>query len=451
MGSGSIIILGATPASEALIATLNRYGHQLTLVDPNESLLLKISSRYDINTICEYPSYPNTLALAGTAKADALIALTPSDETNLIACHVAKSQSAQIECITSLQHTQYAWGQTSPRYAEPIDSALSSTLSVFEDIKNLIKHPGFRHINHLGAKFVSASFNVSDDSSFIGMTLGEANQLLPKNMILAGLYRQNGWVKFRRNIKITENDTLLLVSSINNLSHHLFAAKSIQNILLMGVSELTAQVCDELSEYDITVIEPSQTLCNDFAMQHPNITIINDDPLDKPLLLSLGIKKAITIACGSDDEDNLVYSYQAKDAQGYKVFTLLNHMREGHIFEQGPIDYTINAPQILCDEILRDLLKSQNFLNFYTKQNYLQIASLLINNTHPFCHKKIWEIKLPAETFVGCVIRDNHPMFTEKSTQILPHDQIVLYSNHTKHADNPLESMFLSPSFLFHG
>ena len=73
MDSGSIIILGATPTSEALIATLNRYGHQLTLVDPDEPLLLKTSARYDISTICEHPSYPNTLALAETDKADALI------------------------------------------------------------------------------------------------------------------------------------------------------------------------------------------------------------------------------------------------------------------------------------------------------------------------------------------------------------------------------------------
>lgn len=451
MDHRSIIILGATPTSEAFIAMLNRYGNQITLIDQDMNNLKRIGVKYDINTICEFPSYPETLQLADTINASALIAITPSDETNLIACHVAKHQAPEITCITSLSTHGYSWGESRPSYAQPVNSALSCPLSIYEDIHKLLENPGYLHINQLGAEFYSASLKIDKGTPLIGMTLEEANQTLPKKMIMAGLRRQNAWVKFRRNIKIAEKDIILLVSSEKQLSNKRFSKQSPKNLILLGISDLTKQLCLNLPHYQITVIEPSRELCHSFSMAFPNITTINDDPLDKRLLDSLGTAQATVIACSNDDENNLVYSYQAKDTNSFKVFTLLNNLREGHIFEKGPIDYTINAPQVVCDEIIRDLLKARNVLNFYTKQNYLQIASLLVSPSHPYCNKVISDITLPEETFIGCIIRDHEALFTDKNTTVLDQDIIILYSNHTKQSYNPLEAMFLPPDYLFNG
>lgn len=449
MTQGFIIILGATPSSEAMIALLNQYDHAITLIDTDADKLAKVASKYDIQTICHTPSHPDALIEANITDATVLITNTRSDEMNLTACHVATSLNSEIKCFACLKNNTYLWEGDKPNYAAPINKLFSYTQSVYEDIHHLLELPSAKHISKLGNNLTALSISVIEDHPLNGKTLEETVSLLPEGSVLTGLYRQKQWTKYRKNIKLTEDDDILVITPSNKIGYFIHKSTSYKSILCLGISDFTHYVCQQNTTFPITVIERNENACHDFAEKMPDITVINDDPQDPTILSQYALENALVIAGGPDDEDNLVSSFQAHDSGAYKVFTLINHIRGGHVFETGPLDYIINAPQVICDEIIRDLLAKFDVSHFYTKHNYLQIAKIRITQNHAYLGKSIQDISLDTDIFVGCIIRNGSALFTSKQDTFELDDEIVIYSNHVKNQINPIESLLLHPKGLF--
>lgn len=448
----NIIILGANAASESLTELLNRYGHDLTIVEKNAAPLQSIASRHDVCTVLHYPSHPKALLAANINPNSVVIALTDSDETNFTGCHVAKSLQPVKAAIACFQKDHYLWEGNKPKYAAPFTQTVAINQSIYEDIQYMIDHPTFAHINKLSSEYYCASSTIHTEHKLYDMTLDEVKNTLPKDMIISGLYRNNEWIKYRKNIKLTKNDVLLMLihqKQLDTLKLQEHEAK-LKNILILGISHITEALCTHLKKkYTITIVEQDISLCETLASKCPDVNIINDDPQDQNVLLSNHIDKSLVIAASKDDEDNLIYSFQAHDSGAKKVFTLINKIRHGHIFEKGPINYAIIEPQIITDHIIRDLLQQKNVYRFFTKQNFIQIAELYIGPSHPYCDKTIGELKLPQGIYIGGIIRNDDAFFTTHSTKILEEDLIVCYSSHKKSKENPLERLLLPPNKLF--
>lgn len=443
---GATIILGANPISEKLIATLNRYGYDIILIDENAHHLKKISLEYDINTICAHPSFPASLQEANIEQANHLIATTSIDEQNLTACLLHHSLYPKLNYITTLNHSHYQHAMTHLPGASI--SPLSNNQSIFEDIKYLIHYPLYSHIHSLSSRLVAATIQVEDEFSYMGKTLDEMKTDLPKGIILSGLRRNDQWCKYRGNIKISLNDELLVILPPDHLDyfHPQEFIHQKKPIILLGISSLTFHLCKMLSEnHPITVIDASASSCQDLSRQYGNITVLNEDPQSPKTLINCNAKNALVFACSNDDEDNLICSFQAHECQASHVYTLISNVRHGHIFDQSPIHYTINAPQVISDEIIRNLLQKNGIGHFYTKNNYLQMAEIFIAKNHPFQGKTLKEIQLPDGIYAGCIIRDQSPLFTSHNTPTLIGDSVILYGPHDRDQENPLERMLLPP------
>lgn len=449
MDKQQILILGINPISETLIETLNRYGHHLTIIDDDLNRSNHLRSRYDINIISTPPCYPKTLESAHLENTKALIALTESDETNFVACHIAHSIHPITSTVACFKQEQYLWSTPKPKYATPITRALAKNQSVFEDIELLITHPGFYHINELSEQYVCASIEIDDQHPYYNQTLDSIKSKLPPEIIMSGLFRNKQWVKYRKNIKLSNGDFLLLLLHKNELAQLNTNQPKIKNILILGISDITETLCAHFQHtHSITVVDEHKERCQSFATQHPTINIIHDDPQDGSLLQDLGTQKSLTIAASEDDENNLVYSYQAYDKGSLKVYMVINNIRHGHIFETGPIDYAINKPQIIADHILRDLLSTKLITHFYTKPNFLQMAEIVITKKHPYCDQTIQDIKLPKTVYIGGIIRNQKLIFTSADTPIKNEDIIVIYSQHKKSSDNPIEHILINPNVI---
>ena len=443
-----IIILGASPTSEALVAVLNQYNHQITLVDQDAGELASIQGKYDINIINQCPSYPGALVDADISHTHSVIALSSSDETNLSACLVAKTLAPDVNTLACLSSDAYLT-DTDIANHEAISSVFSYNQSLFEDMKHIIYHPEYTHINHLGNDLVAASLILNEGHPLIGLTLDEACQEVPKSTTIAGLRRDHTWVKYRKNIKLTDNDHLLVITPKAQLQVLTHSSTKYQKLLFLGISGFTQYACEKLyHDFTITVIDQDESVCQDLAMKMPYLTIIHDDPKDTRALRQYIQDDTLVIASSHDDEDNLVFSFQAHEAQASKVFTLINHIRDGHVFEKGPIDYAINAPQVICDEVIRDMLKSKDVSNFYTKHDYLQITKVMITKDHAFLNKCLADIELPEGVYIGGIVRHDQVLFTNKQSRFELGDHLIIYSDHKKHQHNAIEDMFLKPEYL---
>ena len=452
MEKGSIIILGANPTSEALVTQLNANKHRLFVIDEDASTLDALQSRHDIQTILGRPSYPDIMEQAEPHTAKAIIAMTDSDEVNLIACQVGHSLFQIKHKIACVQSPHYVIKEELfNKEDRPINQYINLEQSIYDDIKDLIKYPSFNYIASLSHEYVATSITMTEDHPFMHSSLDTISKTLPYNTILAGLMRQGSWVRFRTNIKFALNDQLLMLSHKDQLPLLSTQPPSSNKLMILGISHFTGFLCKHLSDlYDIQVIDPNRKKCHQLSSRYPDIIVLNGDPQDQVLLLNQNIDQCnMVIAASSDDEDNLIYSFHASDCGAKRIFTLINHIRQGHIFDNSPIDYTILAPQIVSDEIIRNLLLPGNTLHFYTKPGQIQITEIHMHTDHPYTGKKIRDLTLPKEVYIGGIIRDQELLFTKSTTEIQPNDCIVVYGPHQQRTSNPLEKMFLEPNQLF--
>tara|TARA_A100001015_G_scaffold227175_1_gene256599 strand:+ start:4844 stop:6193 length:1350 start_codon:yes stop_codon:yes gene_type:complete len=443
MNKEGIIILGANPISELLIARLNMQGFKLTVIDIDSPYFTLIQSRYDVQAITGHPSHPDILALAQNDDTAMLIAVTEHDETNILACQIGHSVLRIPTLIASISSPSYhdadkIFGENQ----KAITHLVNHDESIFKDIEHLVRQPRYKLVWPISQGFVATTLAINSSHEFYQQSLAEIIPNLPSKTIIAGLFRHGEWVKFRKNIKIANKDVLLFITRDHQLPMLTSHLKPVTNILLLGISSFTYAICRYLqTNYSITVIEPNIQKCEELSQNYPHIKIINNDPQEQKTLKDYQIEQSLVIAASSDDEDNLIYSFHAHDCQAPHLLTVINRIRQGHIFEHSPIDYTILTPQIITDEIIRNILAPKNVQYFYTRTNQLQLADIKIHAEHPFSNQSLQYIKSHYHFHIGAILREGQVLFTTKELTVQPGDHLILYSSHSQETPPYLEKV----------
>jgi trk system potassium uptake protein TrkA len=430
----SIVILGATPSSEALVQQLLKLNISITLIDDEQEKLSYFDDKYDVVTIQGHASHPTTLSNTLNQNTSFFIAMSDSDETNLLACQIAKSLYAtrSICCINDPSYV-------SDTYKPHVDHLILINQSLVSEFTDLILYPEFIFNSTVHQSYLATILKIDKQHTYFGHTLDELHQQLPNESIIAGLYRQGSWASYHGNIKLTENDWLLVVCKKQHLALFSQHAKS-KSITILGAGATATAFCDELSnQLNITVIDQHKDRCESLIEQHTNLTVIHDDPQDIDAIQPYISHSQATLALSPDDENNLVYMFGALDAGASNTFNLINHIKAGHIFATSPISHIIAKPQVICDHIFRDILSHMHTHFFHTKQGLIQIATIYINEEHPYANQKLGDLSLNKGVIIGCIFRDDQAIFTRKDLTIMPHDQILMYAPHCVGTLNPLE------------
>ncbi|MDC3180564.1 NAD-binding protein [Gammaproteobacteria bacterium] len=434
MDDKSILILGATASSEALIKQLLKLNFQITLIDADATALSHFEDRYDIICLLGQPSHPNILEQALHTNPKYLVAMTHQDETNLLAIQALSNKPLRSICC--IHDENYLKSVQFPNI--DIGHIVLLNQSVINEFKRLSHFPEFHHINDVSPQHIAISIQLNNHPH-IGNTLNDIHSLLPPNTILAGLYRNDTWVDYRKNIKLTAEDTILVITDAAQIAS--FAQSNICNqMTILGISDLAHSLCENLSsEFEITVIDPKLERCENLTLQQPNVTVIHHDPQDHQFLHPYVSQQQATLTLSVDDENNLIYAFGALDAGATSTFNLVNHIRDGHIFASSPIHHIINKPQIISDHIYRDILSQKSVNYFYTKLNFMQIASIHVREDHPFLNCSIQDLNIDQSARVGCIIRDGTLIFTSKKHTIKEGDSVIIYAPHQQDEINPLE------------
>ncbi|UTC24486.1 NAD-binding protein [Candidatus Comchoanobacter bicostacola] len=440
--AGIITIFGASASCEALIEQLVQLGYQITLVDNDLSALTHFEKNYNIITIHGKPSHPEVIKSSLSDETQYLIAMTQDDETNLLTCYIAKSITA-VTTITCIHDSAYL-SKSENIYTHAIDYTIHINQSIIEDIKHIFIHPEFIHANYIGGGYLSASVKLTEDHPWTGISLEKMENSTPKSCVISGLYRDGVWRSFRKNTRTTEGDILLVVIHQDQLAS-IANQPPCTEILFLGNSTLAISCCQYFSKQNTTtLLEPNKKLCNLAASQLPKTEVIHTNPENKKTLMTMISRNQTVAALSPDDENNLVYSFQAYDTGALQTFNLINKIREGHIFESSPISHMVLKTQIISDHIMRNILSEKKVCYYYTRPNLLQLIILEILPEHPFCNQTINDLSLDPHIIIGCIIRDEKPLFTEKTTALLAGDKLLIYTPHKAHDSNPAIKALLS-------
>lgn len=428
-----IIILGAGQVGGTLAYNLVHEDNDITLVDLDDARIRELQLKLDIRTIQGCASHPQVLIEAGIEQADMLIAVTTSDEVNMIACQIAYSlfrTPTKIARIRSDNYYNYPHLFTNDHI--PVDVIISPEQLVTAHVMNLIEHPGAAQVLDFAQnKVLLATINLHENTKLSGQPLDSFyTKINPSEAKVIALFRKNVAIDVSKPCIVQEDDSLLIIANAKTLQQTLsilgYNTHPLKRIMIAGGGRIGAKLAKQLeSNYRVKVIESDHEKANILAQSLNKATILHGDAGDKELLLNENIEFTdVFCAVTNDDEVNIMACLQAKKLGARQTICLVNRSAYAELIADSNIDHAISPQQITIGSILTKLRRGNMIKVCRLKDENREAIELVVRGDSTTSHvigQRLDKVKLPKSCLWGCVVRGNKIL--------MPHDDLVLKSN----------------------
>ena len=356
-----IIILGAGQVGGSLAETLIDENHDITLVDINEDRLKEFADRLDLRTVLGRASYPEVLRQAGADDADMIIAVTDSDEANMVACQVAYSLFHIPTKIARIRSQHYfirkeLFGSDNL----PIDVFISPEQLVTHYVMQLIMHPGALQVLDFGGGIVKlVVVKPYYGGALVGKSISKLRHYLPDvDVNIVAIFRNDQSIAIDDDTEIEIGDEVFFVAPSEHVDQIMLALRrkeeSYQRVMIAGAGNIGRCLAKELEDdYQVKIIDHNRRNCELLAEELSHVTVLCGEASDEELLLNENIENTdVFIALTNDDEANIIACIQTKRLGVKQVMALITRTAYVDLIEGGSINIAISPQQATVGSIL---------------------------------------------------------------------------------------------------
>ena len=340
-----VIIVGCGKVGEALASELNDEGNDVTIVDQNPTKVKYIANKYDIMGVIGNGATRDVQKQAGVDSADLIIAVTGSDELNLLCCLMAK-KSADCQTIARIKNPEYA--QDAPYLRDELGLAMviNPEYAAAEEIKRILNFPSALKVETFSKGRVElVKFRLPESSILVGLSLKDAMIKLKCNVLVCTVERGDEAFIPKGDFIFAEKDVISVIASAKSAAEFFdkigYKAHSVKNVTVIGGSDISHYLCELLdrSGMRVKIIEKDTEKCSDLALSFPTVTVINGDPADEDTLREERAAEGDAfVALASHDEENILLSLFAKNAGCRKVITKINRIEYDGVISKLDLD-----------------------------------------------------------------------------------------------------------------
>ena len=434
-----IIILGAGQVGGTLAEHLASEANDITVVDTDGDRLRELSDRLDIRTIQGRGSFPTVLRQAGADDADMLVAVTNSDETNMVACQVAYTLFNTPTKIARVREPAYLTrGGLFSNEAIPVDVLISPEQVVTNYIKRLIEYPGaLQVIDFAGGKAQLVASKAYYGGPLVGQPLSELRRHMPGvDTRVAAIYRRNRAIVPQGDTVIEPDDEVFFIAARGNIRAVMSELRRLEDsyrrVVIAGGGNIGERLAEAIeSRYQVKIIEKSPARCRHLSEVLDSTIVLQGSASDRDLLLEENIKDAdIFLALTNDDEANIMSSLLAKRLGARKVITLINNTAYVDLVQGGEIDIAI-SPQLATIGTLLTHVRRGDVVSVHSLRRGAAEAIEAIAHgdarSSKVVGRRIGDIALPPDTTIGAVIRDEEVLIAHDDTVIESGDPVILF------------------------
>jgi trk system potassium uptake protein TrkA len=434
-----IIILGAGQVGRSVATNLVNENNDITVVDQNMDLLRDLRDRLDLGTVMGHASHPEILRRAGAEDADMILAVTNSDEVNMVACQVAYTlfrTPAKIARVRSQDYLIYP--EIFSPNALPIDMMISPEQLVTDYIMRLIQHPGALQVmDFAGGRVRLVAVRAYYGGPLVGHQLKELNQHLGKaEARVAAIYRKNRSIRPDGITVIEPDDEVFFIAASENI-HAVMrelrrAEKPFKRLIFAGGGNIGRRLASALeSKYRVKVIEKNKPMAMRLSEQLEESIVLHGDSSDEELLLEENIEDTdIFCAVTNDDEANVLSAMLAKRLGARKVMALINRPAYVDMVQSGDIDIAISPQQATIGTLLT-YVRRGDVVNVHSLRRGLAEAIEAIahgdKTSSKVVGRSIEEISLPAGASIAALVRGEEVIIVHHDTVIETDDHVVMF------------------------
>ncbi len=434
-----ILILGAGQVGSSLAEHLTSEANDITLVDHNPELLRNLQDHLDIRTVQGEASYPEVLQRAGAEDADMIIAVTDSDETNMIACQVAYTlfhTPTKIARVRALEYLKQP--KLFAQEALPIDVLISPEQLITESIVRLIEHPGaLQVLDFADGEVQLVGVRAYYGGPLVGNELRRLREHMPKiDTRVAAIYRRNRAIIPEGHTVIEADDEVFFIAAKKNIRAVMSELRRVDNpnkrIMIAGGGNIGRRVAQSLeSKYQVKLIDHNMARTQQLSSDLEKTIVLYGDAADQDLLLEENIESTdVYCALTNDDEANILSSMLAKRLGARKVMTLINRAAYVDLVQSGDIDIAISPQQATIGGLLAHVRRGDVARVHSLRRGAAEAIEAIAHgdkNSSKVVGRKIEDLKLPPGTTIGAVVRGKDVIIAHHDTVIQSEDHVILF------------------------
>lgn len=433
-----IIIVGAGQVGSSLSVNLVKEGNDVTLIDKSPDLLENIADKIDLQTIHGNGAHPRILEAAGAHKADMIVAVSKSDETNMIACQVAYTVFGVEKKIARIRDLEYLnYENLFADESTPIDYTISPDLIASNYIKKLISNQGTHQI-----------FNLSnDEDSFINIFYEENNDNENSikhyqtscdkfNSKICAFIRNDKLFSIEDDDILQADDELLIICKEENIVDVTKIFKRVKDnkrIMITGGGNIGKHLSDSMSgNFQVKVIEKNEDRAEYLSEVLDDVTIINADSSNEDILLEENIEHMdVFCALTNDDEANILSAMLAKKLGSKTVMSIINKTSYSDLVEKQEIDIIISPEDLTIGALLTHIRKGSILKAHSLMHGFLELLEIEVkdNPDTKILGKNIGQLNLSENIVLCCIIRNNEFIFDSSNILLEQSDRLVCLVN----------------------
>jgi len=440
-----IIILGAGQVGGTLAVSLASEDNDITLVDTDPKRLRALQDQLDLRTIVGYGSHPHILRQAGAEDADMVIAVTNSDETNMIACQVAYSIFNTPTKIARIRSPEYLKEKKLFDSKNlPVDVVISPEQLVVKYIKRLVENPGALQVVDFAEGLVRL---VAVKAYYGGLLVGNALSALKEHMPnietrVAAIFRRGRAIMPTGDTVIEADDEIFFLAANNHIRQVMGELQKLENpykrIMIAGGGNIGQGLAKALEEnYHVKLIEADSKRALSISDDLDNTIVLHGDASQEDLLLTENIDHIdVFIAVTNKDEANIMSSMLAKRLGVRKTMVLINSPAYTELLQGNEIDIAI-SPQFTTTSSLLTHIRRGDVANVYTLRRGAAEAMEAIahgtEDTSKVVGRSVGEIELPKGTTIAAIVRNKKVIIAHHNSIIRTDDHVILFLLDKKH------------------
>lgn len=434
-----IIILGAGQVGGMLAEHLTNEKNDIVVVDTDGERLRNLADRLDIAVVTGHAAHPDVLARAGANDAEMIIAVTDSDEINMVACQISHTLFHTPRKISRVRSPSFLLHQETLFNREniPIDVIIGPEQLITDSIRQLIINPGALQVmDFADGRVQLVAVRAIYGGPMIGQELSEIRKHMPRvDTRVAAIFRRNRPILPTGSTVVESEDEVFFIAARGNIRKVMSELRRVdkpyRNVMIAGGGNIGARLAQTIeNDYTVRLIENGHARCRELAEQLKHTLVIEGSASEPQLLYEENIE-AMDVFCAltANDESNIMMSMLAKRLGAKKVVTLITNPAYADLVGDE-IDIAISPQQITISSLLAHVRKGDVSNVHSLRRGAAEAIEVVVRGdaySSRVIGRKLDEINLPNGVTIGAIVRAEEVLIAHGNVVVEPDDHIILF------------------------
>ncbi len=444
-----IIIIGAGEVGYHIARHLAYENKEVVVIDKDQKALDRVMGLIDVQGVCGSGSSPVTLETAGIQEAEILLAVTDSDEVNLVACMIANSLSTATQKLARIRQADFdQYHDHFRKYAPNIDTVVNPEIEVVKMIIKLMRIPGAIDIGEFaGGKVTTVAVRLDHQSAFNQVRLTDFPAKTGNlGILIVAIIRDDELIIPRGDDYLADGDVVYFICEESKMADAMAlfnrSEAPLHRVLIIGGGRLGLRLAAELEKQAIhaKIIEKNLKRCRKIAAKLSKTVVLQGNASDQNLLLEEGIRDIdVVISLTNDEETNILTSLLAKRLGARQAITRISNLSYLPLTAAIGIEQVISPRLSAINSILHYLRPGKVMSAISIRGEQAELIEAMAFNSLSIIGKPLKAISFPKDALITAILRDEQVIIPTGESMIQPDDRIIIIAR--KHAIPKIEKI----------